>query len=249
MLNRGRGTQPTERRGAALPRVRRASATRKITAVVLADADTLFRTGLHEAAAEVLPDAAFSEVGSYEALLATLRQQPSDLVLLDLGLPGLNGYLSLLALRQQYPAKRFVAVSGIDAPAVRQRALAFGIARFISKRASRDAIAATLTIATGPRRSSGRPPARERRLIEGLFALTRAELNVLAALPDNPSHRHIMKSLGIALPTVKTHMSRILAKLGLRNRTEAAIVASKLASFASPSLCLDWTAPAEPPGS
>ena len=122
-----------------------------------------------------------------------------------------------------------------------QRALALGVARFVSKRASRETIAAAVLSAVhGPRRAA-RMPAREQQLIDGLTRLTRAELRVLMALPDNPSHRHLMRALGVALPTVKTHMSRILAKLGLRNRTEAAVVASKLSNIESPSLCIDWT--------
>jgi DNA-binding NarL/FixJ family response regulator len=89
-----------------------------------------------------------------------------------------------------------------------------------------------------PRPARALPPA-ERRLIEGLRALTPAELTLFALLPDNPSHRHLMQALGIALPTVKTHMSRILQKLALRNRTEAAVVANRLSSLNTAPLCLD----------
>jgi len=212
---------------------------RHVGAILVADADTMFRFGLIEVLGGLFPGARIVEAPDASRLTGALREQPFDLVLLDLALPGVKGYLWLAELRQQHPEPTWVAVSGIDAPLVRQRALALGLARVVSKRSSSAALsAALLSTVRGARRAARLPP-REQRLIDGLMRLTRAELRVLATLPDNPSHRHIMRTLGVALPTVKTHMSRILAKLGLRNRTEAAVVASKLSHVESRSLCID----------
>jgi len=240
MLSRGEVNNKPEGRRAAPARKPSVRRRRTVASVLIADGDTLFRVGLRETVAELFPTAEIREAGSCAALDAALRNGDAQLVLLDLCLPGLGGYLWLAERRKQHRDVLWIAVSGIDTPQIRHRTLALGVARFVSKRASRDAIAAAVRAAVaGPRRAARVPP-RERQLLEGLARLTRAELRVLVALPDTPSHRHIMRSLGVALPTVKTHMSRILAKLGLRNRTEAAVVASKLSRIDSPSLCIDW---------
>ena len=218
---------------------RRAGAVPQVGTILVADADTMFRVGLSELLGGLFPGARIVEAADAQQLAAALRAAAFDLVLLDLVLPGVKGYLWLAELRQQHPGPIWIAVSGIDTPIVRQRALALGLARVVSKRASSAALsAAVLSTVRGWRRAPRLPP-REQRLIDGLTRLTRAELRLLATLPDNPSHRHIMRTLGVALPTVKTHMSRILAKLGLRNRTEAAVVASKLSHVESRSLCID----------
>lgn len=205
--------------------------------IVVADDETLFRLALCEAARDLFPDAAIREVRTYAELHAALRESP-ELALLDPRLSGMRGYLSLLALRQRFPATRLFAIAGSSAPGFAQRALALGVAGCVSKRASPRRI--SRAIARAGRGAGRRPPAlrpmptRERRLMRALQALTPAELAVFALLPDNPSHRHLMSALGIAMPTVKTHMSRILDKLELPNRTAAAVLANRLADLDSP---------------
>ncbi|HUR41415.1 MAG TPA: response regulator transcription factor [Verrucomicrobiae bacterium] len=211
----------------------------KIRSVLIADGDTLFRVGLRETVAQLLPEADIAEAGSASGLAATLSARPADLVLLDLGLPGLRGYLWLLLRRRQHRGTPWLAVSGIDTPRVRARALACGIARFVSKRASSDTIAAAVRAALRGAEQRAVLPASERRLIESLGRLTPAELRMLAALPEHSSQRELMRALNVSLPTVKTHMSRVLAKLQLRNRTEAAVLASRLSILTAPSLAID----------
>jgi DNA-binding NarL/FixJ family response regulator len=235
VLTQGRGSARTARGRSRAAR----RGPEQIRHVVLADQEALYRVGLREALGELFRHARVDEAASFEGLLKALAQAPAEVVLLDGALPGLAGYLSLLVLAQRFPDTCFIAVSAIDDAVVARRALACGLSGFASKRASRERIAQAVASALRrPRPARALPPA-ERRLIEGLRALTPAELTLFALLPDNPSHRHLMQALGIALPTVKTHMSRILQKLALRNRTEAAVVANRLSSLNTAPLCLD----------
>lgn len=196
--------------------------------VVVADNDSLFRVGLRNMLTGMFPGAVVVEVNCCEALETVLAAAPADLALIDLGLPQLSGYLSVLTLLQHHPRTRFVAISGLEPPLAAPRVLALGMSGFVSKRAPHDKIA---RVVAQLRRQPCRVPPRERSLIDGLLRLTPTETRMFTLLPDNPSHRHIMQALNIALPTVKTHMSRILQKLDLRNRTEAAIVAKRLTIF------------------
>ena len=201
--------------------------------IVVADNDSLYRVGLHHLLDGLYPGAEMVDARCAEALAAALAAAPIDLVLVDLGLPGLAGYLALLKLLQRHPHVRFVAVSGVTPPLAAQRLLSLGLAGLVSKRAAHDKIAKAVT---ATRHGRPRLPPREKKLVDGLLRLTPMEAQVFSLLHENPSHRSLMEALKIALPTVKTHMSRILSKLDLRNRTEAAIVAKRLTIFEAPQL-------------
>lgn len=204
--------------------------------IVVADNDSLFRVGLREMLAGLHPEAVVDDANSGPTLAAALQATPAELCLFDLGLPGLGGYLEILVLRRRHPGTRFIAVSGLEMPLAAQRVLALGVAACVSKRAPPDKIARRVA---SNRRMPGRVPAREKKLIDGLLRLTPAEMQVFIRLTDKPSHRALMNALDIALPTVKTHMSRILQKLDLRNRTEAAIVAQRLSVFEARQLYIE----------
>jgi two-component system NarL family response regulator len=207
-----------------------------VSRIVMADNDSLYRIALRQMLAGVYPQASIAEAHSRETLEAALAAQPAELALIDLGLPGLNGYLSIMTLVQRYPRTRFIAISGLEPPLAAQRVLALGMTAFISKRATQERL---MRVVASTRRPPYRLPPREKKLVEGLHRLTPTETLVFTLLPDNPSHRSIMEALDIALPTVKTHMSRILSKLGLRHRTEAAIVAQRLSLFDARTLYIE----------
>jgi DNA-binding NarL/FixJ family response regulator len=107
--------------------------------ILLADDHPLFRLALAQAVRAVAADAMVVEAGDFEAAHADLAAHPgTDLVLLDLHMPGSRGLMGLAALRGEHPAVAVVMISAHDDPATIRRALAYGAAGFISKRSSLD---------------------------------------------------------------------------------------------------------------
>src|SRR5256714_7262620 len=105
------------------------------TRLVIADDHPLFRDALRQAVASVVTSAKIDEAGSFEELTALLeRDSDVDLILLDLTMPGINGFSGLIYLRAQYPAIPVVVVSASDDIGTIRRSLDFGASGFIPKR-------------------------------------------------------------------------------------------------------------------
>src|SRR6186713_1713414 len=97
--------------------------------ILIADDHPLFRLALRQAVSTALPQAALHEVGGLPAVEAFLELHPdTDLVLLDLHMPGNHGLMGLATLRCRFPATAVVVVSAHDDVAVVRRALAHGAA-------------------------------------------------------------------------------------------------------------------------
>src|SRR3954468_24126642 len=105
------------------------------THLVIADDHPLFRDALRQAVAGVVASARIDDAGSFEELTALLeRDSDVDLILLDLTMPGINGFSGLIYLRAQYPAIPVVVVSASDDIGTIRRSLDFGASGFIPKR-------------------------------------------------------------------------------------------------------------------
>src|SRR3954469_23785092 len=105
------------------------------THLVIADDHPLFRDALRQAVASVVSSANIDDAGSFEELTALLeRDSDVDLVLLDLTMPGINGFSGLIYLRAQYPSIPVVIVSASDDVGTIRRSLDFGASGFIPKR-------------------------------------------------------------------------------------------------------------------
>jgi len=154
-----------------------------------------------------------------------------DVLLLDLKLPVLDGVAVLGRLPEFSAATRaLVLTSAADSELV-ARALAAGAAGFLYKDVDPDALVRAIRsvhdghtlLAPGAAAvmaaRSGRPQVR------GMAALTGREREVLALLAQGYSNREIARSLGVSEKTVKTHVSSVLAKLGVADRTQAAVLA------------------------
>ncbi|MEV4317218.1 response regulator transcription factor [Actinocrispum sp. NPDC049592] len=144
-----------------------------------------------------------------------------DIVLLDLYLPGPSG---LEVLQQLTPPPRVLMVSTIGRPHEIRQALAAGAAGFVLKDATGEELAAAvhgvhsgLTVVSPAVSSALQVPARP--------GLTPREGEVLGLLGAGLSNRDIALALGLAERTVKVHVGHVLAKLGVRSRTQAALLA------------------------
>ncbi|HUD25939.1 MAG TPA: response regulator transcription factor [Burkholderiaceae bacterium] len=204
--------------------------------LIIADDHPLFRAALREVVGRQIPGAKVIEVSSLDALQAAIANHPdSDMILLDLRMPGARGLSSLLYLRAEYPAVPIVVVSATEEPSVVQRALDFGASGFIPKSSSIETIGDSLrTVLDGgicaPHLPERRSQAEEqdRELARRLSTLTPQQLKVLVMLAEGHSNKHIAAHLAITEATVKAHITGILRKLGIERRTQAAVLAQRL---------------------
>ncbi|MFE1598813.1 response regulator [Methylobacterium sp. ID0610] len=212
------------------------------TTIVIADDHPLFRGALRGAVGTILPDARIVEANGLDALTAHLdRDDAVDLILLDLTMPGVQGFSGLIYLRAQHPAIPVVIVSANEDPVVIRRALDFGAAGFIPKSLDIDEIGEAIrqVLAGG----TWSPPdialsASEDKetadLMRRLATLTPQQVRVLMMLSEGLLNKQIAYELSVSEATVKAHVSAILQKLGVESRTQAVIASSRIGATLKP---------------
>jgi len=205
--------------------------------LLIADDHPLFRGALREAVAGVFGQADVAEAGTFEEVSEVLERGGGDvdLILLDLSMPGVRGFSGLMYLRAQYPGLPIVVVSANDDPAVIRHCMEFGASGFIPKtlgrEALREAIARVLQgeVWTPPDVDlTGQSDATTAALIARLATLTPQQVRVLMMLSEGLLNKQIAHELSVSEATVKAHVSAILQKLGVENRTQAVIAAGRI---------------------
>ena len=208
--------------------------------VVIADDHPLFRDAIRLAlndldAGEALEiiDAANAD----EAETLASGHDDLDLLLLDLRMPGMNGLAGLIELRRKYPALPIAVVSATDDPKVMRDCLDIGAMAFIPKGYDRASIAGAIAeVLEGgvhrPEAAAVVPAAEDANasIMEGIRALTPQQLRVLKAIAKGQPNKIIAYELGIAEKTVKAHVTVILKKLGVTNRTQAVLAVGSMVS-------------------
>jgi len=207
-----------------------------MSTILIADDHPLFREALKGAVAQVLPDARLVEAEGTEALYALAEAHPdADLLLLDLTMPGANGYSALVHLRGSHPQLPVIVVSAREEHGVIRRALDHGAVGFIPKSSDaatiREAIATVLdggTWAPAQALTAEGVSEEEADVASRLRGLTPQQFKVLSMLGDGLLNKQIAYELCVSEATIKAHMTAILRKLGASNRTQAVLLASKL---------------------
>ena len=202
--------------------------------VLIADDHAVVRQGLRtfldlQEDIEVVGEAADGE----EAVAAAAQQAP-DVILLDLVMPRLDGIGALRRLRETVPAARVIVLTSFGEDERLFTALRAGASGYLLK----DVEPAELVRSIRTAHTGGAPlsPAVAARVVEELASgggagraaaddLTPRELEVLCLIARGRSNKRIALELGVAEKTVKTHVSHVLAKLGLSDRTQAALYA------------------------
>ena len=198
--------------------------------VLIADDHPLFRQALSLAVNRVLPQARIIEAGTLTAAArAAAEAENLALVTLDLKMPGAVGYSGIALLHAEKPDVPILVVSSAEGSAAPQEARAFGAIGFLSKDSDLSAIEAAIANTLGAAAPAAPDSHGEldtiRREVAGL---TPTQLKVLLAVLDGQLNKQIAHNLGIAEATVKAHMTAIMRKLDVRNRTQAALVARSL---------------------
>ena len=210
--------------------------------ILIADDHPLFRTALHQAVTMGLgSDVRLVEVASIAELEAQLAAKADwDLVLLDLNMPGAYGFSGLVLLRGQYPQIPVVMVSAQEEASIMVRSREFGASGFIPKSSSMEDIQkAVRAVLEG---DVSWPPqafepvqvsAEAKAASEGLASLTPQQFRVLTMVCEGLLNKQIAYELGVSEATIKAHVTAIFRKLGVRTRTQAALLLQQLESISS----------------
>jgi DNA-binding NarL/FixJ family response regulator len=203
--------------------------------VVVADDQAAIRTGLVMILDSAPDITVAAEAADGLAAVAMAREHKPDVVLMDIRMPGIDGIEATRRLVAESVCEVLVLTT-FDLDEYVDSALAAGAAGFLLKSVEAPALlAAVRAVARGDgvlapevtRRVIARlgTPARKPVRPPGLDELTPRELDVLACLGRGLSNAEISAELVITEATTKTHVSRVLTKLGLRSRVQAAIAA------------------------
>jgi DNA-binding NarL/FixJ family response regulator len=214
--------------------------------VIVADDHPLFRTAIKEALEAEQGETNFLEASSFESLQELVDEQKEvDLVLLDLHMPGVSGFAGLVYLCKRYPSVPVVIISANEDPVVIKRALEHGAAGFIPKSSSIDTITQAISsILLGeiwaPALTQSDLPGNntsEVELAERMAQLTPQQFKVLMMMSQGLLNKQIAYELGVSEATIKAHVTAIMTKLGVSNRTQAVLAANQL-SVSNPNSAL-----------
>lgn len=213
---------------------------------LVADDHAVFRVGLLYLLQRLDPEAEILEASDYaEALEIAEREESIDLILVDLLMPGIDGYSGISSLRDRSPAAPIIVVSARENPVDVQASLDNGAMGYLPKSSSSEVMlnAIRLVLAggmylppallgkkEGDRRADGLETSfgQPRLSKQVARSLTRRQRDVMRLLALGRSNKAIAQELDLAEGTVKVHVSAIFKALNVTNRTEAVIIAGKI---------------------
>jgi DNA-binding NarL/FixJ family response regulator len=196
--------------------------------ILIADDHPMFATALTMAAHSIDPTILVDAAATLADAEAIARAHSHDLILLDLMLPDVQGFAGLAMLRAMRPATPIAIVTSRDEPAIVHQAVKLGARGFLSKAtpiegmvgAIRVLLAGGLWLPDGAMADPVDSDPRAARIGE----LSVAQLKVLRAIASGRQNKQIAYDLGIAEPTVKSHLAAIFRKVGVSNRTQAVLL-------------------------
>ncbi|GAA6153518.1 response regulator transcription factor [Pseudoteredinibacter isoporae] len=204
--------------------------------LIIADDHPLYRAALVQTLPQAFQgeDTQLFEAQSVAEVHHLLESEEDiDLIILDLHMPGAQGFSGLINLRGCYPEIPVVMVSGNDSVDVRSKAASYGAAGFISKSCeTQTLLEAMQALLAGQHWFGDLPEGTGSQsgddLAERVASLTPHQFRVFVMIAQGLLNKQIAYHLGISEPTVKSHVTAIFKKLGVRKRTEVIIVANSL---------------------
>ena len=198
--------------------------------VMLVDDHTMVRRGL-AAFLKVFDDLQLAgEAESAAAAIQLCGELLPDVVLMDMVMPDMDGATATRAIRQQFPQVQVIALTSFKEGDLVKNALQAGAIGYLLKDLSADELAQAIRAAHAGRATLS--PEAAQALIETAnqslepgLALTEREREVLALMVDGLNNTQIAARLTVSPSTIKSHVSNILAKLGVASRTEAVSLA------------------------
>jgi DNA-binding NarL/FixJ family response regulator len=212
--------------------------------ILIVDDHALVRRGMSFVVKEGFPDADIVEAEGAAAALELMRVKAADLALVDVRMPDLDGLELLRAMKLEWPSVPVIMLSTYENAPYVKRALSDGAAGYLLKDATPEDLGQAINVAI-----SGGGNVLSPRVIQNLFEdvesqgqssnghgrprrteynLTQREHDILALLSEGRSNRSIAGNLYLSEKTVKAHLAAIFRKLGVTNRTQAAMMAVQL---------------------
>lgn len=204
--------------------------------IIVVDDHPLFRGALTQALGSALAGARIDQAASLAELEELIAQRnDTDLVLLDLSMPGVQGLSGLLLLRSQHPDIPVVVVSAHDDPETIRRCMEFGASGYVPKSLSVETIRTAVETVLGGGVWTPPDVNLERAADSGtddvvarLSTLTPQQVRVLMMLGQGLLNKQIAYQLGVSEATIKAHVSAILQKLHVDSRTQAVIAINRI---------------------
>ncbi len=193
--------------------------------LLVVDDHPTFRMGLVALVESQTDMTVAAEAGDGKSAMDLFRQKKPDVVLMDLRMPGQGGVETILALLKEFPSARVIVVTTYDLDEDIFRAIQAGAKSYLLKDMPREQIIATIRDVHHGKHKL--PPGVLSRLEERSRRqeLTEREMEILQLIVKGRSNKEISSALFISEDTVKYHLKTLFTKLGVQDRTEAAISA------------------------
>jgi DNA-binding NarL/FixJ family response regulator len=207
--------------------------------ILIVDDHALVRRGMSHVVRDSFPDADVVEAGTASEAMDAMESSPVDVALVDVRMPDSDGLELLHDIKTRWPDVPVIMLTSFDHAHYVRRALAEGAAGYMLKDATPEDLEQAIKVAL-----SGGGNVLSPKVIQNLFeamdgtgsengeaahrptsALTQRETDILALLAEGKSNRDISRALYLSEKTVKAHLAAIFRKLGVSNRTQAAMAA------------------------
>ncbi|TRX58089.1 response regulator transcription factor [Thalassomonas sp. M1454] len=203
--------------------------------VIIADDHPLFRQALLETLKERMSSTKWLQAETVEELdKLLLSDSDSDLLLLDLNIPGAHGFNTLIHVRQHFPQIPVVVVSAYEDIDTITQAMNYGAAGFIPKSTDVSTIFTAINkvlsgeLWTPETTSSSTQPDSKALVAKRIASLTQQQYKILLMFAEGLLNKQIAYDLNVSEATIKAHATAIFKKLDVRNRTQAVIVLGQL---------------------
>jgi DNA-binding NarL/FixJ family response regulator len=199
--------------------------TNSLIRIMIVDDHPIVRHGFAGMIATEPSMSVIAEAENGQRALELFRQHRPDITLMDLRMPGMTGVEAILAIRKEFPESRIIVLTTYDGDEDIYRALQAGAQGYLLKDMYCDEIVGAIRAVHKGKRHI--PSQIANRLAERMVGqeLTSREKEVLGLMAKGNSNREIAADLAITEATVKGHVSNILSKLGVTDRTQAVTAA------------------------
>lgn len=211
--------------------------------ILLADDHALIREGFERTLTALEQDMTFVHAGDRESVLAQLEtHQDTDVILLDLFMPGVNGFDLLSEVCDKYSNIPVIVISGTEDPRYMRKSIDNGASGFIPKSAPTDIMMSAIQLVRNggvyipadmlqkkatATNTAGKAPSQTltNEIREAATKLTARQQEVLELMGRGMSNKEIARALNISDHTIKIHVAAVLRLFNAANRTEAVVMA------------------------